>query len=204
MTKLEALEKKYQQAQKKAAAEHEIIAKKEQELADIMKAETAAATKGDVEGYASAKAKREALQDEVYVLKTSDPISSLIHPDDVTAAWNECCTGYEKTVSALIAEVEEKTKALQAVYRKMEAAQVQLLQQRDKVAEMGRIKPDADDYSDQYRNTLPVAFVGLKGRLTNRLSRSPHVLVEYLAESGQLNNDDVSWSNMIFNAHRLF
>ena len=119
-------------------------------------------------------------------------------------AWGECAKAYRKSAVAIEKELEKKTAELAAVYKKLEAIQDQLLQQRDKLAEMGRIEPDHSNMFDNYAGSLPVDFVGLKTRSILRMHHSHYVLVEYLAEAGELTDDDVAWSNLLFFSHKRF
>lgn len=203
MTKLQALEKKYEKAKREEAAYHEKIAEKEQELAALMRSEAAAATSGDMEAYTAAKEKRKGLEDEVFVLKSADP-AALIKTEDVMNAWADCVSEYRKSVEDFEKEMGKETKAILALYRKMEAAQTTMLQQRDRIAEIGRIEQNLYDYEDKYRGKLPVEFVEMKTKQPLRLKRTKGIIPEYLAEAGELTDDDVAWANMIFGAHRLF
>ena len=203
MTKLEALREKYETAKREEAAYHERIAAKEQELADLMKAEAAAAVAGDTESYASTKGKRKDLEDEIYVLKSSDP-AALIKPEAIQAAWSEVAAQYRKDALSFEKDLDKQTKALLALYQKMVAVQVKMLQARDEIAKIARIEPLPLDLEDQYRGKLPVEFVGLKGKQSTRIYRSRSILAEYLAEAGELKDDDIAWSNLIFQSHKLF
>jgi len=203
MTKLQALEKKYEKAKREEAAYHERIAAKERELATLMRSEAAAATAGNMETYTATKEKRKGLEDEIFVLKSSDP-AALIKTEEVMAAWDDCVKEYRKAVIDLENAIVKEAKELLAIYRKMEVVQTTMLKQRETCAEIGRIEPNLYDYEDKYRGKLPVEFVEMKTKQKVRLRRTKAIVAEYLAEAGILTDDDVAWANMIFGAHRLF
>lgn len=203
MTKIEALSKKYELAKAAAVEEREIIKAKEAELEMLKQKEAEAATAGDIAAYTSTKAKRTALEDEIFVRRSSDPVATTIKKDDVLTAWKESAAEYRKTVLSIEKEMAKATKDLLTCYKKMANAQIKMLRDREMCAEMAGIKADDTDYADRYRNQLPVDFVELKTRQNNRLQRCPRVLAEYLADSGELKDDDISFDNLIFGAHRL-
>ena len=203
MTKIEALSKKYELAKAAAVEEREIIKAKEAELETLKQKEAEAATAGDIAAYTSTKAKRTALEDEIFVRKSSDPVATTIKQNDVLAAWKESTTEYRKAIASIEKDVEKATKDLLSSYRKIVNAQIKMLRDREMCAEMAGIKADDTDYADRYRNQLPVDFVELKARQNIRLQRCPRILAEYLAEAGVLKDDDIAFDNMIFGAHRL-
>lgn len=217
MTKLEAMQQKYNKATALAAEEREKIAKMENDLEDLKQKEAAAATAGDFATYKAVKDKRSDLEEQLFVHKASNPIVTLIKRADVLAAWDESAAAYKKAITPLEKELEEAIKTLLIIYRKMVTAQVKMLQDRDECAKMLGLDPmgqnndgrsDFEFYADKYANDLPIDFLKMKTAAhfmySGGLYKTQHLLTAFLEAAGKLSNDDVAFDTLIFKNHRLF
>ena len=78
MAKYEALQKRYAEAQALAEKEQKLAAAKQEKLDELKQAETEAAEAGDLVKYQEIKKQRTALEEEIFVLKFSDPVGTMI------------------------------------------------------------------------------------------------------------------------------
>ena len=209
MTKVEQLQKKQSKAKAAEAEKLQLIAKKERELESVKQEESAAAVAGDLATYRTAKDKRIALEDEIFVCKAKDSYSDITRKD-IMDAWSESVAEYENAVDSIEDELENATSAMVVAYRKLVAAQCKMLKDRDECASFMGLDPSGSTdgfYEDKYRNSLPVKFVemksaGLRAVVGDRATT--HTLTAYLAASGKLNADDIEFDTLIFRNHRLF
>lgn len=207
MTKVEQLQKKHSKAKAAEAENLQLISKKERELESVKQEESAAAVAGDLATYRTAKDKRIALEDEIFVCKAKNPYSD-INRKDILDAWSESVAEYKDAVDSVEDELEKATSEMVVAYRKLVAAQCKMLKDREECASFMGLDPSGTDgfYGDKYRDSLPVKFVEMKSaglRAVVGGHVTTHTLTAYLAASGKLNADDIEFDTLIFRNHRL-